>query len=62
MLVAGPVGTVKTPSVVGEAVFEPRWESAFFADFHQWRQFPRAFSSFFFAPFFGSEQEFAEAQ
>src|SRR5208283_3122333 len=52
MIVAGPVGTVKKPSVVGEAVFKPRWESAFFADFHPRRQFPQAFRSFFFAPFF----------
>jgi len=34
---------VKKPSVVGEALFKPLWESAFFADFHQLRQFPQAF-------------------
>jgi hypothetical protein len=27
-LVVGPMGTVKKPRVVGEAVFKPRWESA----------------------------------
>jgi hypothetical protein len=43
---------VKKPSVVGEALFKPRWESAFFADSHQQRQFPQAFLSFFFAPCF----------
>jgi hypothetical protein len=37
------VGTVKKPSVVCEALFKPLWESAFFADFHQGRQFPQAF-------------------
>jgi hypothetical protein len=31
---------------------KPLWESAFFADFHQRRQFPQASISFFFAPFF----------
>jgi hypothetical protein len=46
------VGTVKKPSVVCEALFKPLWKSAFFADFHQRRQFPQAFRSFFFAPFF----------
>jgi hypothetical protein len=49
----GLVGTVKKPSVVGEALFKPRWKSAFFADFHQRCQFPQAFFvSFFVAPFF----------
>ena len=28
--------------------FKPRWESAFFADFHQRRQFPQAFFGFAF--------------
>jgi hypothetical protein len=44
--------TVKKPSVVCEALFKPLWESAVWADFHQRRQFPQAFPSFFFAPFF----------
>src|SRR5947207_4761218 len=50
--VAGPVGTVKKPSVVGEVFFKPRWESASFADFHPRRQFPQAAGSFFFGSFF----------
>jgi hypothetical protein len=41
---------VKKPSVVCEALFKPLWESAFFADFHQRRQFPQAFR----CPFFSS--------
>jgi hypothetical protein len=45
---AVPVGTVKKPSVVCEALFKPLWESAFFADFHQGRQFPQAFRRPFF--------------
>jgi hypothetical protein len=49
---AGPVGTVKKPSVVCEALFKPLWESALFADFHRRRQFPQVFLSFFFARFF----------
>jgi len=36
------VATVKKPSVLGEVFFKPLWESAFFADFHQRRQFPQA--------------------
>jgi len=48
----GAVGTVKKPSVVCEALFKPLWESAVWADFHQRRQFPQPFFSFFFAPFF----------
>jgi hypothetical protein len=39
---------VKKPSVVCEALFKPLWESAFFADFHQRRQFPQAFLCLFF--------------
>jgi len=42
---------VKKPSVVCEALFKPLWESAFFADFHQRRQFPQAF----LCPFFSSD-------
>ena len=45
------MGTVKKPSVVGEALFKPRWESTFFADFHGGVRFHRR--SFFFA-FFSS--------
>ena len=48
----GPGETVKKPSGFCEALFKPLWESAVWADFHQWRQFPQAFRSFFFAPFF----------
>jgi len=50
---AGPVGTVKKPSVLCEALFKPLWESAWWADFHQRRQFPQAslsFVSFVLAP------------
>jgi len=43
---------VKKPSVVSEALFKLLWESAWWADFHQQRQFPQAFRSFFFAPLF----------
>jgi hypothetical protein len=43
----GPVETVKKPSVVGEALFKPLWESAQWADFHHRRPFPRAFLLFF---------------
>jgi hypothetical protein len=50
--VVGPVGTVKKPSVVSEALFKLLWESALWADFHQQRQFPQAFRPFFFAPLF----------
>jgi hypothetical protein len=50
MTAAGPVGTVKKPSVVGEALFKPRRESAFFADFHGGVRFHRP--SFLFAFFF----------
>jgi len=42
MIAAGPVGTVKKPSVVGEALFKPRWESAFFCGFPARRPFPQA--------------------
>jgi len=44
----GPVGTVKKPSVLCEVFFKPLWESAFFADFHQRRQFPQALVSLSF--------------
>jgi len=33
---------VKKLSVLCEVFFKPLWESAFFADFHQRRQFPQA--------------------
>jgi hypothetical protein len=52
LVVVGPVGTVKKPSVFCEALFKLLWESALFADFHQQRQFPQALFSFFFATFF----------
>src|SRR5271169_1258927 len=47
MLVVGPVGIVKKPSVFCEALFKLLWESALFADFQQQRQFPQALFSFF---------------
>jgi hypothetical protein len=39
----GPVGTVKKPSVVCEALFKPLWESALFADSHSGVSFHRPF-------------------
>jgi hypothetical protein len=42
---------VKKPSVVCEALFKPLWESAFFADFHQGRQFHRPFFARFFSSY-----------
>jgi hypothetical protein len=36
---------VKKPSAVGEAVFKLLWESAWWADFHQRRQFPQTSDS-----------------
>jgi hypothetical protein len=47
IFVVGPVGTVKKPSVFCEALFKLLGKSAFFADFHQQRQFPQALLSFF---------------
>lgn len=32
---------MKKPSVLGEAVFKPLWESVNWTDFHQRRQFPQ---------------------
>src|SRR5271167_2668420 len=52
IFVVGAVETVKKPSVFCEALFKLLWKSAFFADFHQRRQFPQALFSFFFATFF----------
>jgi hypothetical protein len=41
MMIVGPVGTVKKPSVVGEAFSSRGGKTAFFADFHRGVSFHR---------------------
>jgi len=60
--VAGPVGTVKKPSVFCEALFKLRGESAFFADCHRSVSFhrPSVLSFVLLFSFFGPTHSFPQ--
>jgi hypothetical protein len=62
IFVAGPVGTVKKPTVFCEALFKLRWESAFFADFHRSVSFhrPSVLSFLLLFSFFGPTHSFPQ--